>query len=78
MFEVSAEEIRMLKARLREINQFPLNQIKWLDDEGQPFKTNPKDLQNWSYTGLTNIDFLEMVVDRRNDSEDQKVKTIKF
>ena len=78
MFEVSAEEIRMLKARLREINQFPLNQIKWLDDEGQPFKINPKDLQNWSYTGLTNIDFLEMVVDRKNDSEDQKVKTIKF
>jgi len=63
MHQIHLDEVRQLKARLREINRIPLSEIQWLDAEGKIVNVDPKDLKFWKFTGLNNADFVETIID---------------
>lgn len=76
MKQVNADEVRRLKARLREINRIPIEQIAWVDDSGTPVKVHPDDVSEWHFCGLNNSDFVELIIDGEKDSEGRAVKII--
>lgn len=59
---VSIEEVRQLRARLNEINSIPLDQIVWtLNDNVVLFSEEA--IAEWKYVGLSNVYFIEHVMD---------------
>jgi hypothetical protein len=62
MTQVDCEEIRRLKARLREINALPFEEIEWMEGD-KPAKFNPQAQLNWAFIGLNNADVVHHVID---------------
>lgn len=59
---VTIEEVRALQERRREINRIDLKDIDFY--ENGVIVTPDKDvIEEWCFTGLSNIDFVEMVLD---------------
>lgn len=55
---VNVEEVRALKARLREINRVPIEQIEW-HEGGQKLELDPDLVADWSFMGMNNADFID-------------------
>jgi len=56
--EVKISEILALDARKREINRVELNEITFLDDNGNPVKIDPAIVEKFRFIGLNNTDFI--------------------
>lgn len=65
MTQVDCDEVRRLKARLREINKLEFAEIEWMQD-GKPASFDPKAQLNWAFIGLNNTDFVEHVIDGKD------------
>ena len=57
--QVSLREVEELQSRRREINSLPIEQIEWLRDDGSVVEVAPETLEEWRFTGLTNLCFIE-------------------
>ena len=55
---IDIEEIIALQARRREINALDLKDVKFFKD-GKPVEVTPEQIEEWSFIGLSNIDFVE-------------------
>jgi hypothetical protein len=62
MIDVDIDEVRKLKARLREINSIPFEEIRWMHN-GQPVVSEQKSIDGWVLYGFNNADFVRYVVD---------------
>lgn len=58
-FQIRVSEIKQLKNRLREINNNEINNIDFLDDNGQPIIIDEKNMKDWNHTGLNITDFID-------------------
>lgn len=56
--KVAISEIKTLKNRLREINDHDLNDIVFIDDDGNEVPIDPKLREEFRYVGLNNVDFI--------------------
>lgn len=55
---IAVEEVRRLKARLREINALDLKDIVWTED-GKEVEVPPARLEEWRFIGMNNADFID-------------------
>lgn len=60
---VTAEEVRTLKNRLREINGIPFTEIEWREN-GAPIAVLPGVADEFKFTGLSNTDFIDLDIYR--------------
>ncbi len=58
-FQIRVSEIRQLQNRLREINSNEISNIDFLDDNGLPIQIDQKNIDDWKFTGLNIIDFID-------------------
>lgn len=58
---IDINEVKRLQERRREINAIPLGDIVWVDGE-RVIEISPKVLREWIFTGLSNVDFIDMDV----------------
>ena len=58
---VEAEEIRKLKERIRELNNFTIDEIVITDPDGKMIIFSDEFIKNWTLTGLNTSD-LELVL----------------
>ena len=56
---INIEEVRALQERRREINKIDLNDIDFYEN-GVMVTPTKEALEEWRFTGLSNIDFVEM------------------
>jgi hypothetical protein len=59
MIEINIEEVMALQNRRREINSTPLKEIIFKKD-GHPINIPPELLEEFRFTGLNNVDFIDM------------------
>lgn len=64
---VSIEEVRRLRDRRRAINSIPLADIEWVDEKGQVVPVDPAEVKAYKFTGLNNFDFVELVLEDREN-----------
>lgn len=65
MIDIDVNEVRQLRARLREINKHPFSEIRWVEN-GKPveFSAEVKEAhEEWERIGLNNDNFVTMVLD---------------
>lgn len=65
MTDIDVNEVRKLRARLREINAIPFQDIRWIED-GKPMEFSPDVKEShgeWERVGLNNDNFVTMVLD---------------
>lgn len=55
---VSLEVLEQARAYIRWINKQPLESIEW-HRNGKALKVDPKDLEEWKFIGLCNVDFFQ-------------------
>lgn len=67
MIDVDIEEVRKLKARLREINSVPFEDIQWMHN-GKPLVVQQTVADGWRLYGFNNADFVRYVVDKEKSS----------
>ena len=58
MKKIKIEEIISLKKRLNEINSYKLNEIDFIDFDGNKIDVNPEYISEFEFTGLSNVDFI--------------------
>lgn len=56
--QVKISEILQLTGQIREINKPELNEIEFLDDDGNVVQINPKFVEEFRFIGLSNCDFI--------------------
>ena len=56
--KIKISEIIELKKRLTEVNNIPLENIKFINDKGNGVYIDPKIINDFGYTGLNNVDFI--------------------
>lgn len=56
--QVKISEILQLTGRIREINKPELNEIEFLDDDGNVVEINSKFVEHFKFIGLSNCDFI--------------------
>lgn len=61
--EVDVDEVRRLKARLREINAIPFEDIVWVQN-GKPVELDKKAHSEWAFMGFNNADFVRFAIDK--------------
>lgn len=61
--KIDIEEIEALQKRRKEINSIELGSIDFYKD-GKKVEATAEDIEEWRFVGLSNIDFVEMVLDR--------------
>jgi hypothetical protein len=64
MIDVSVEEVRALKARLREINSLDFDEINWTL-LGESLPITKAESEYWQYVGLSNADFVAYHIDQK-------------
>jgi len=57
---LSLEEVAAIQERRREINRCPLEDIEWFCN-GKRIEVTAEDVEEWQFTGMTNIDFAETI-----------------
>lgn len=55
---VNIKEILQMKNLITVINSYPLSNIDWVDENGEIVKIDKNIIQEFLYTGLSNIDFI--------------------
>ncbi len=55
--QISINEIKHIKARLKEINLLNFEDIEWTED-GSPLTIDNRCIYDWEEIGLNNIDFI--------------------
>ena len=55
--QVAIEEVKALKARLREINKLDFENIEWTEN-GVPLVIDKRCVEGWEEIGLNNSDFI--------------------
>lgn len=68
MTYISIEEIRDIQRRRREINDYDLEDIIFTF-EGEPIQVSKEEVENFKYTGLNNIDFVEIILEKQISGE---------
>jgi hypothetical protein len=58
--KVKISEIKSLQDRRREINNISLSEIEFIDDNGKTIEIDHKILDEYEFTGLNNIDFIDL------------------
>lgn len=58
---VKIEKVLDLLRQLEEINSYPLEQIDWIYEE-ESVKVDKKEIEDWKFTGLSNISFIEIIL----------------
>ena len=66
---IAIEEVEALLSRIRTINALPLQNIVWVRD-GLPIPVTKDDLDDWKFTGLSNVTFAEMVLIESTEVEE--------
>lgn len=56
---IAVEDVDALQEHRRRINQIPLEQITWTLG-GRTINVTPKQIEDFKFTGLSNIDFVDM------------------
>lgn len=55
--QVSIEEVKQLKARIKEINLLNFDDIEWTEN-GSPLIIDKRCINDWAEIGLNNVDFI--------------------
>jgi len=55
---VSVEEIMAMRARRKEINNTPLEDIEWTQNGEVITDITPEEIEEWRFTGLSHADFI--------------------
>lgn len=55
---VNIKEILQMKNLITVINSYPLSNIDWVDENDEIVKIDKNIIQEFLYTGLSNIDFI--------------------
>ena len=55
---VSIEDILQMKELMIMINSYPLENIDWIDERNDIVKIDKNIIEEFLYTGLSNIDFI--------------------
>lgn len=58
---VKIEKVLDLLRQLEEINSYPLQQIHWIYGE-ESVKVDKKEIEDWKFTGLSNVSFIEIIL----------------
>lgn len=58
---VKVEKVLDLLRQLEEINKYPLDQIEWIYNN-ESVKVTKKEIEDWRFTGLSNISFIEIIL----------------
>ena len=58
---VKIEKVLDLLRQLSEINSYPLEQIDWIYEE-ESVKVDKKEIEDWKFTGLSNVSFIEIIL----------------
>lgn len=58
---VKIEKVLDLLRQLEEINSYPLEQIYWIYEE-ESLKVDKKEIEDWKFTGLSNVSFIEIIL----------------
>ena len=58
MVKITIEEVEALQKRRREINHTPIEEIEWTEN-GKAIPVTPEQLDDFKFTGLCNIDFVD-------------------
>lgn len=56
--EVKISEILELSKRVREIQSKDLKDLIFLDENGKPIEISDELIEQWSFTGMSNIDLI--------------------
>lgn len=48
--------------KLKEFNDIPFEDIKWIKEDGTELKFSPEEIEDFSFTGLSNISYFKNVV----------------
>lgn len=56
---INIDEISRLRNHLRNINKLNINEIVFVDDQGNKHEYTEEELREWKYTGLNICDFIE-------------------
>lgn len=57
--KIRISEILFLKEMIRNINSHELNEIEFLDDDGNAIPINERIREEFRFTGLSNVDFID-------------------
>lgn len=57
--KVSISEITDMQKRLREINSLDINDIDFIDEDGNVIHIDEKIISDWRFTGLNTSDFID-------------------
>lgn len=58
--QVSVREVKWLEERRRQINAIDLDDIEWITEDGRVIPYNAKNIEEFSFTGLSNMSFIEL------------------
>lgn len=58
---VKIEKVLDLLRQIEEINKYPLDQIEWIYNN-ESVKVNKKEIEDWKFTGLSNVSFIEIIL----------------
>lgn len=58
--QVSVREVKWLNERKRQINMIDIDDIEWITEDGRVIPYNEKNVEDFKFTGLSNINFIEL------------------
>ncbi len=64
---VKIEDWRKMMEFRKAINQANLEDIKWIDENGEVIVVDPQALDEWKFTGLGNVNFPEFMLNEPAD-----------